>query len=443
MADTNTYTSKQNIKKYTTQAKFDAIDKSDVPVGTEYNIVGSIAESDLDSDLQAKVNLTGDNLTTEITGGKVKVKNPMTSTGDNGFKLNSFYNATTGVTYSFPIETPIGHFATGIVPIIGSITHTKPGSTAPATYQGVLLPNAYSENNYGPNAYAMLTMSESKNSGNQIYILPHHSSNQGVSHLLSEYSITAGPGIAIRDTTSGQSTPVLEISATNSGGGGTTYTAGKNIVIDGTTIKTKDDVTFDTAVVNALTVASTGIFTRGPINRVPSINFGTSAEPLSATGLYSFCTVFTTTGNENKTTYGFKIPPVGGVADIRFPNITYGNLVAQEQLKTLFGNQSLVGTGNIDLYRHEIAYTNINGDIFGYSTLYSSKNLQCGSLSDLKTLLGDNFHIAAYPVSNFIINSWIPLSLDNSHMMILVHGSVDMNKLGYDAFTITDTVTAI
>lgn len=58
MADTNTYTSKQNIKKYTTQAKFDAIDKSDVPVGTEYNIVGSIAESDLDSDLQAKINST-------------------------------------------------------------------------------------------------------------------------------------------------------------------------------------------------------------------------------------------------------------------------------------------------------------------------------------------------------------------------------------------------
>lgn len=58
MADTNTYTSKQNIKKYTTQAKFDAIDKSDVPVGTEYNIVGSITESDLDSELQAKINST-------------------------------------------------------------------------------------------------------------------------------------------------------------------------------------------------------------------------------------------------------------------------------------------------------------------------------------------------------------------------------------------------
>ena len=58
MADTNTYTSKQNIKKYTTQTKFDAIDKSDVPVGTEYNIVGEIEEADLSSELQAKINST-------------------------------------------------------------------------------------------------------------------------------------------------------------------------------------------------------------------------------------------------------------------------------------------------------------------------------------------------------------------------------------------------
>lgn len=497
MADTNTYTSKQNIKKYTTQAKFDAIDKSDVPVGTEYNIVGSVTESDLDSDLQAKVNLTGDGLTTEITGGKVKVKNPMTSTVGNGFKLNSFYNATTGVTYFFPIETPIGHFATGIVPIIGSITRTTSGSTAPATYQGVLLPNAYSENNYGPNAYAMLTMSESRNSGNQIYILPYCSSNQGVSRLLSTESLEAGPGITIQnastpgrlkisadggggglpdipdvtshyslhaasgvaqwvltdysqageltrrwvrselpsspsgrvslfrgwnadaDDGSGSSAYIVLLPTSNSTnvtvtlpaksgtlatlddiptGGGTTYTAGKNIAIDGTTIKTKDDVTFDTAVVNALTVATTGIFTRGPINRVPNINFGTSAEPLSTTGLYSFCTVFTTTGNENKTTYGFKIPPVGGVADIRFPNITYGNLVAQEQLKTIFGNQSLVGGGNIDLYKHQIAISGENNA--GYTAgsscwieFYSSNNLNADSLTDIKTLLGNVFLI--------------------------------------------------
>lgn len=549
MADTNTYTSKQNIKKYTTQAKFDAIDKSDVPVGTEYNIVGEIEDADLSSALQAKVNLTGDGLTTEITGGKVKVKNPMTSTGGKGFKLNSFYNATTGVTYFFPIETPIGHFATGIVPIIGSITRTKPGSTAPATYQGVLLPNAYSENNYGPNAYAMLTMSESRNSGNQIYILPYCSSNPGVSRLLSTESLEAGPGITIQNAStpgrlkisadggggglpdipdvtshyslhaasgvaqwvltdysqageltrrwvrfelpsspsgrvslfrgwnadadggSGSSAYIVLLPTSNSAnvtvtlpaksgtlatlddiptGGGTTYTAGKNIAIDGTTIKTKDDVTFDTAVVNALTVATTGIFTRGPINRVPNINFGTSAEPLSTTGLYSFCTVFTTTGNEKKTTYGFKIPSVGGVADIRFPNITYGNLVAQEQLKTIFGNQSLVGGGNIDLYKHQIAISGENNA--GYKAgsscwieFYSSNNLNADSLTDIKTLLGNVFLIeikGACFINADDTKYYRALCMTETSIYMEDNNFTDL-RISVAGFTFTDHVTTI
>lgn len=132
--------------------------------------------------------------------------------------------------------------------------------------------------------------------------------------------------------------------------------------------------------------------------------------------------------------------------DIRvtFPNED-GTVVYIKNLKTIFGNQSLIGSGNIDLYRHKIAYTNTNGDIFGYSTFYSSNNLQCGSLTDLKTLLGDNFNIAVYPISGYLINNWIPLSLDNSHMMILsiTSNSVATNVIGYDAFTITDTVTTI
>lgn len=214
MADTNTYTSKQNVKKYTTQAKFDAIDKSDVPVGTEYNIVGEIEEADLSSELQAKVNLTGDNLTTEVTGGKVKVKNPMTATGASGFKLNSFVNETTGVTYFFPIETPIGHFATGIIPILGSTKATLPGSTSPATYHGLFLQNAYTENNYSREAFSLITATNSFNSGNQIYILPHCSSNPGVSYLLNNESIHAGTGIIVQ----GDSAPgSLKISVGGSG----------------------------------------------------------------------------------------------------------------------------------------------------------------------------------------------------------------------------------
>lgn len=62
-------------------------------------------------------------------------------------------------------------------------------------------------------------------------------------------------------------------------------------------------------------------------------------------------------------------------------------------LKTLFGNQNIHGTGNIDLYRHNI---HINSGVSGfgahiYFTYYSSKNLQVNSLTDLKTLMGDTF----------------------------------------------------
>ena len=97
------------------------------------------------------------------------------------------------------------------------------------------------------------------------------------------------------------------------------------------------------------------------------------------------------------------------------------------------------------VYRHEITYFSITHDIFGYSTFYSSKNSQCSSLTDLKTLLGDNFNIAVYPVSGILFNNWIPLSLDNSHMMVLdtTGEKATTYAIDYNSFTITDAVTAI
>lgn len=57
MADTNTYISKQKVEKWTTREKFNALgDLRDIEPGTEYNLAGAIEESDLDSDLQTKIN---------------------------------------------------------------------------------------------------------------------------------------------------------------------------------------------------------------------------------------------------------------------------------------------------------------------------------------------------------------------------------------------------
>lgn len=56
MADTNTYDSFQKVEKWTTREKFNALDLSTIETGMEYNLAGAIEESDLDSDLQTKIN---------------------------------------------------------------------------------------------------------------------------------------------------------------------------------------------------------------------------------------------------------------------------------------------------------------------------------------------------------------------------------------------------
>ena len=56
MADTNNYISKQKVEKWTTKEKFNALDLHTIETGTEYNLTGAIDETDLDSNLLAKIN---------------------------------------------------------------------------------------------------------------------------------------------------------------------------------------------------------------------------------------------------------------------------------------------------------------------------------------------------------------------------------------------------
>ena len=74
------------------------------------------------------------------------------------------------------------------------------------------------------------------------------------------------------------------------------------------------------------------------------------------------------------------------------------DLLSSESVKTLFGNQSIVGAGNIDLYRHNICFTSTDQDklVKIRFIVPSSNNLKVNSLADLKTLLGNTF---TYPVN--------------------------------------------
>ena len=87
MADTNTYTSKQKIEKWTTRAKFKALDLSDIPVGTEYNLTGAIEKEDLDASIQTtidsvagKLDKTGGTITGSLTISQNLIVNGTTST---------------------------------------------------------------------------------------------------------------------------------------------------------------------------------------------------------------------------------------------------------------------------------------------------------------------------------------------------------------------------
>lgn len=72
--------------------------------------------------------------------------------------------------------------------------------------------------------------------------------------------------------------------------------------------------------------------------------------------------------------------------------------VDADGFKSIFGNQSVVGRGNIDLYLHNIVFTSSDPDkiVKIRFIVPSSNNLEVNSLTDLKTLLGNTFN---YPVN--------------------------------------------
>ena len=74
--------------------------------------------------------------------------------------------------------------------------------------------------------------------------------------------------------------------------------------------------------------------------------------------------------------------------------------------KTLFGNQSITGSGNIDLYVHNIqidGYIGLTSNTITIRfTKTSSNNLVCDSLTDIGTLLGNDINISA---TGYVIDS--------------------------------------
>lgn len=106
------------------------------------------------------------------------------------------------------------------------------------------------------------------------------------------------------------------------------------------------------------------------------------------------------------------------------------DLLSSESVKTLFGNQSIVGSGNIDLYRHNICFTSTDSDLIVKIRfiVISSKNLVVDSLTDLKTLLGNTF---TYPVNG----------ADSTHNRSIYEITETGFKSGANPYVLYDTIT--
>lgn len=105
---------------------------------------------------------------------------------------------------------------------------------------------------------------------------------------------------------------------------------------------------------------------------------------------------------------GFTLTPDPKIKELTPIGVSYytfevgapGNrsIICKDNLRTIFDKQSLVGYGNIDLYRHNIVFTSADQDLIVKIRfiVISSKNIKVDNLTDLKTLLGNTF---TYPVN--------------------------------------------
>lgn len=140
-----------------------------------------------------------------------------------------------------------------------------------------------------------------------------------------------------------------------------------------------------------------------------------------------------------------ELTPVG-VSNYTFEVGAPGNrsIICKDNLRTIFGKQSLAGFGNIDLYQHNICYTSTDPDkiVKIRFIVISSKNLIVDSLTDLKTLLGNTF---TYPVNG--ANSTNNQSIYEITETGYKSGTSDYvlynTVTAYPAGTWTDTVTTI
>ena len=119
-------------------------------------------------------------------------------------------------------------------------------------------------------------------------------------------------------------------------------------------------------------------------------------------------------------------------------------VIGDTVFKTLFSNhQSIVGQGNIDLYKHHVKISTNSGTYSYdfYTDIISSQNFPINSLTDLKTYLGNEFTKDIYGEGKEDNDKTIGIYMTQIAVNYLQAGSLHAHSIS--TATITDTVTTI
>lgn len=138
--------------------------------------------------------------------------------------------------------------------------------------------------------------------------------------------------------------------------------------------------------------------------------------------------------------------PIGkGASSYNYTDIF---LLANTNVKTLFGNQSIYsadGTGNIDLYKHNLK--GVSGDNQVYIHITSSTNTPISSVTDLNTYLSNNNYYPATGVykDGTTFYPIVFMTKSNNVWSVTYNKGTELGTalLSAVAGTITDTVTTV
>lgn len=177
-------------------------------------------------------------------------------------------------------------------------------------------------------------------------------------------------------------------------------------------------------------------------NKTIPISYSNQAAAQSLIRRDSYGAIYIPDSSIGKTDYNF--PSGQEAVNKKYVDDAIAAGTGTLQFKTLFGNQNIVGQGNIDLYKHHVKLTSTSSTFAGdfYTDIISSQNFVIDSLTDLKTYLGDSFTKDIYGTLEYNNTYRFGSFMTSTTVYYFDTDGAPKSQL-ISNFTISDTITTI